>query len=195
MKSPRQLSLTIAIALTLTAVCVWEFVKLPDASPRLAALPTAGLNYASRELPLTSGEKEIYGPARVVKRLYQVGRQRFVLVAVDGSRNRHAVHDPLYCFRGAGWIVSVAQDQPVPGGSARVVTLSQGPASAQAVYWFSDGRTRHASAPRYWWQTALRRLTLGRSGPEPILVLVHNTTGDSGGLPAALEQIPALFTL
>jgi hypothetical protein len=195
MKWTRRFALGLAALLTLTAIGIWEFVKLPDAADRLAALPVAGLNFASRELPLTTAERDIYGRARVLKRLYQVGRQRFALVVVDGSLNRHAVHDPLYCFRGAGWTVTATRDWPVRGGAARVVTLAQGRATAEAVYWFSDGATRHASAPRYWWQTALRRLSLGRSGPEPILVLVHNLEADSGGLTTALEQVPALFGL
>ena len=195
MKRIRRLALGIAALLTLAAIGVWESVKLPDAAARFEAVPVSGLNFASRDLPLTAAERDIYGSARVLKRLYQVGRQRLALVVVDGSSNRHAVHDPLYCFRGAGWSVTASREWAVRGGTARVVTLSQGRAAAEAVYWFSDGDSRHASAPRYWWQTALRRLSLGRSGPEPVLVLVHNVEGDSGGLTAALDQLPGLLEL
>lgn len=195
MNRTRRFALGIAALLTLAAIVLWESVRLPDAATRLAAMPASGLNFASRDLPLTAAERDIYGSARVLKRLYQVGRQRLALVVVDGSSNRHGVHDPLYCFRGAGWSVTSSRDWAIRGGTARVVALSQGRATAEAVYWFSDGGTRHASAPRYWWQTALRRLSLGRSGPEPVLVLVHNVEGDSGGLTAALDQLPGLLEL
>jgi hypothetical protein len=39
--------------------------------------------------------------------------------------------------------------------------------------WFSNGRERHASTLRHWWQPTARRLTLRQTGPEPVLVTVQ----------------------
>jgi hypothetical protein len=64
MKWTRRLALGLAALLTLTAIGVWELVTLPDAADRLAALPVSGLGFASRELPLTTAERDIYGRAR-----------------------------------------------------------------------------------------------------------------------------------
>ena len=46
----------------------------------------------------------------------------------------------------------------------------------ELLYWFSTDKSSCHSLPRYWFETALRRITLGKSGCEPILVLFrpHN---------------------
>ncbi len=90
------------IAVILAAA--WRFQKLPDASARLNSLPKAGMGFASRELPITQTEREVYGNAQLVKRLYSVHNRLMVTIVIDGSNNRHAVHDPLFCLRGGGWL-------------------------------------------------------------------------------------------
>src|SRR5205823_6175223 len=111
----------------------------------------------SRELQLEPAESAIYGKARATKRLYQVGAQRFVIIVIDGTNNRHAVHDPLYCFRGAGWSMKDEEPFPIPGGSAKLLRLTNGRDMREALHWFSDGAQRYSSSMRYWWQTTLRR--------------------------------------
>ena len=137
--------LGLAVVLSL----LWEFVPLRDASARLDALPAQGLLFTSRDVPLTDGETGIYQPARAIKRLYEVRGQVVMVLVVDGSRNRHAVHDPTFCFRGAGWTVAGTRVTPIPGGTANLLTLTKGNQTAEAMYWLSDGHTRHASTPRY----------------------------------------------
>ena len=118
-----------------------------------------------------------------------------VLMVIDGARNRHAVHDPTYCFRGAGW--EIAGDRPfeLPGGTGKILSLHKGNETREAVYWFSDGCDRHAQVTRCWWQMALRRLTFGKSGPDPVLVLIQPLdNGEFDG--RSLEiKLPQLFEL
>lgn len=191
---PRQL-LAAGLVLALALAFIWERVPLGDAQERVRRLPPEGFGFASRDLPLSEAEREIFGAATVTKRLYQLGRERFTLVIVDGSKNRHAVHDPTYCFRGAGWRIEGREGVSVPGGQIARLRLRKGDQRREAAYWISNGVVRHSSAARCWWQTGMRRLTLGGSGPEPVLVLVQPVEGsellDPGRLP---ERLPELFT-
>lgn len=181
------------LALGLGIAFLGEFIRLPDASPRLDAFPLSGFGFAGRELPLNEHERAIFGRARVVKRLYQVGRQRVVVQIVDATRDRHAVHDPMYCFRGAGWEPAARRDLRIPGGTAQQLTLRRSALQAEAVFWFSNGRTRHDSASRHWRETILRRLSLGRSGPEPVLVILQPLSGESVDWTELFDRFPALF--
>ncbi len=120
---------------------------LPDAQDRLHALPRSGLDFTSRELPLSPAEATVLGKAKVIKRLYQVRDQHVVMMVIDGGSNRHAVHDPAYCFRGAGWTVRARRPFPLEGGSAALLTLARGAGEEQeAMYWISDDRDRYYAA-------------------------------------------------
>lgn len=195
MKKPLRNLLWLALALAVALSLLWEFVPLPDASARLNALPLRGFGYAGRDVPLTEVETSIYGPARTLKRLYQIGSQRVLVVLIDGSRNRHAVHDPTFCFRGAGWTIAAAGDTPIPGGVGKLVRLAKGAESAQAMYWWSDGQHRYTSTLRYWWQTTWRRLTFGRSSGEPVLFVVQPVAGETVRWETLVQQWPILFEL
>ena len=193
MTSRAQKILFAALILAGLLALAWDLVPLPDAQSRVAHLATVGLVFSSREMPLNETEKSIYGAAQVVKRIYRAGHENFVVVIVDGTRNRHAVHDPAYCFRGAGWTIAGERALVLPGGAGKILTLQKNGETREAVFWFSDGRERHAQIARCWWQTAMRRLTFGGSGPAPVLVVVQplgDGCSDWNLLPA---QLPALF--
>lgn len=182
-------SLLVAVLLA----SAWDMVPLPDAQSRVAGFASAGLGFNSREVPLSETEKSIFGAAQVVKRVYRVGREDFAIVIIDGARNRHALHDPAYCFRGAGWSITGEQPFTVPGGAGKILSLRKDGEAREAGFWFSNGRERYGRVARCWWQTALRRLTFGASGPSPVLVLVQpldDRAADWEKLPA---QLPCLF--
>lgn len=161
-----------AIALAVVMGLLWQLFPLPDAGERLAALPERGLMMAAEDLPLTEAEERIYTEARVLKRLVQVRGQRVILTIIDGTQNRHAVHDPLFCFRGAGWDVVDTAAFPVEWGQAQRVSLRKRGETADALYWFTDGRRAFDRSVTYWWRTTLRRISLGASGEEPVLVVL-----------------------
>ena len=66
---------------------------------------------------------------------------------------------------------------------------------AEAIFWMSDGRERHSSPSRYWYQTALRRLTLGRSGSEPVLIILQPWPGQTISWDDVLTRIGPLFEI
>lgn len=187
--------LSVLLGLAIVMALAWDRIPLADASDRIARLPMEGLGFAARDLPLSETERSVFGAAKVTKRLYQVGREQWVVVLIDGTANRHAIHDPTYCFRGAGWKIAAQQALTVPGGEAARLTLTNDREQREALYWISDGRARHTQPPRYWGQTALRRLTLGRSGPEPVLVLVQANRSGSVNWEELPNRLPALFDL
>ena len=178
-----------AVALALA----WDCVPLADAQKRVARLAPAGLGFASREMALNETEKSIFGVAQVVKRVYRAGRQNLIVVIIDGTHNRHAVHDPTYCFRGAGWSIAGERPLTLPGGTGKILSLHKGSETREVVFWFSDGGDRHATVTRCWWQTALRRLTFGASGPAPVLVLVQPLEGSIANWERLPSQLPGLF--
>jgi hypothetical protein len=152
---------------------VWSR-PLPLSASRIDHLPAAGTAYQSVEIPLQGAEVDFFRGARVVKRLYRTAdHSTFVVLGIDGSGNRHAVHDPLFCFRGAGWVQQAAEVVPLARGEGKRVRFVRGTEEWEAIYWFTDGQSQHGSPLRAWLQSAARRLTRGYSGPEPVLVVVQ----------------------
>jgi hypothetical protein len=174
---------------------IWRWWPLPDASLRTGNFPLRGLFFDSRELPLTPDETGIFGQAKVLKRLVRVKRTPVVVLVIDGTLNRHAVHDPLFCYRGAGWQVTAETTLRLERGSAKRVTLRLGTREAEAIYWFSDGVRSHPSILRYWWDATIRRLTLGATGPEPVLVILTTLEGEMPRWEELLVDWPAVQQL
>ena len=189
----KRIGLWLALGTVIALSLLWEIVPRTDASARLRRLPVSGFQLASREVPLTPVEASIYHSATVIKRIYQAGHQRCILLAIDGTRDRHAVHDPRYCFRGNGWTIGADQPQTIPGGTARVLQMTKNGQSAEILFWITEGRTRHASALRAWWQSTLRRLTFGLSGDEPVIFILQPMPGETVNWDTLLAEFPALF--
>ncbi|TXI37711.1 MAG: exosortase-associated EpsI family protein [Nitrosomonas sp.] len=170
----RQLFLWIGLGVAVLMGILWQFIPLQDAKQRINALPLYGSGFIGRDVPLSGWEVDFFKNVNVLKRVYRVGKQNLFITALDGTRNRHVVHDPLYCFRGGGWEVISQQSLPIAdGGTIAFVKLKKDKIEQDALYWFSDGKTHYDSPLRYWWQATLRRLTLGASGAEPVLVVVQ----------------------
>ena len=196
MKTKSRLNwLWVALAAVVLLSLFWDRVPARGAGNRFGALPASGFQFASRDLPLNEVEKQVYHQAEVVKRLYQVGSQRFVLTAIDASRNRHAVHDPLYCFRGAGWQVARRQTLPVVGGAAELLSLSRADRHTEVVFWFTNARERHTSAGRAWWMSFMSRLSFGKYGDDAALILLQPGDKDAPAWNEVFAQCPFLFEI
>lgn len=180
------------IAAVVVASQLWP---LPDASARVARLSPAGVWHRSAVVELAPWEKDFFGRAAVVKQVAVVRNERVALTVVDGSRNRQAVHDPAFCFRGAGWTVDATTDVAIRNGSARLLRLHKGTATAEALFWFSDGETAYAVPWRYWMATTWRRLTFGLGGAEPVLVELISLEANPPQWTALLEHWPDLARL
>jgi Protein of unknown function (DUF3485) len=169
----RSATLWATAAVAILGSVLWDLYPLPPATKRLDDIPKRGPGFFSRKVPLTPAERAVLGPVGIVHREYRWHDHDFYLSVIDGTRNRHAVHDPSYCFRGAGWNILSRKEIHLPGGKATWFRITRSGREAEAVFWFSDGLVRYPSVFTYWWETALRRLTLGHSGPEPVLVVLQ----------------------
>jgi hypothetical protein len=171
----------------------WGLYPLPGAGERLHAVPLESGRFVGEDVDLTEAELAVLGRVDVTHRLYTIDSERDVYVTlIDGSRDRHAVHDPRYCFQGAGW--KILEDRPlnVPGGQAAWVRAENDGEEAIAVFWFSDGEKRHASLPRYLWSSIVRRVTMGRLGGKPVLVVMQSFGDDQFSEADVVEAIAAL---
>lgn len=174
---PSQRWLLVFLVTAIALGAAWQYVPLTDAQARLTALPAKGIGYVSLESPVSDAERVIFGGAHVIKRSYRIGADHLSVIIIDGTRNRHAVHDPMLCVRGGGWTIAAREPFPLPGGGGELVRITKGEQVNEVLYWFSDGIDRHASPTTYWLQATLRRLTFGASGEEPVLVLLQSESG------------------
>jgi len=173
MSTISQKILWIGLAIAIVLGLLWQLYPLPDAQYRLDKLPMAGQNFAGEDLPLTEFEMNFFKNVNVMKRFYRIGNETFFVTALDGTHNRHVVHDPYYCFTGSGWEIVGKKKFPLKHGEAEEVILSKNSRKKAALYWYTDGVNEYRSPMRYWWEATLRRLTLGQSGPEPVLVMIQ----------------------
>lgn len=170
----RRTALWVAIALAVACGTLWAVYPLRGANGRLDAVPRSGPGFSSADVTLNPAELQVLGRVDLIHRKYQLGQHAFYATLIDGTKDRHAVHDPRYCFQGAGWTVLAEEQLPLPGGAARLVRAKHADREVQALFWFSDGARRYTSVLQYWWQTTLRRMSLGRLGGEPVLVVLQS---------------------
>lgn len=169
--SERLLWITLVTAIFLGLL--WQFAPLQDAQERLDKLPLQGIGYNGKNLSLLPHEEKFLKGANVIKREYEVNGQSFFITVLDGTHNRHLVHDPYYCFRGLGWNILQNTDYPLPNGQASLLLIEKGNEKKQALFWFSDGKEVYSSPFRYWLDTTIRRLSFGLTGEEPLLIVVQ----------------------
>lgn len=166
---PPQMAFTLGSAALLV---MWLCLPSKPSTTSLDSLPESGPHFVSRPVPLGSEEAKRLRGAQAIKRLCRNGDQLFWLVAIDGSENRHAVHDPLYCLRGQGWQIAKQHEFPLADGVGKRYSLARDGESKAFIYWFSSGSAPFHAVTRYWAESSARRLTKGRSGSEPILYYI-----------------------
>lgn len=172
---------------------LWQYAPLADASSRIKELPLSGIGYRGKDVPLEPFEQEFFKDVTVLKRVYEVNGKYFFITVLDGTDNRHVVHDPYYCFRGGGWDIVREKPFPIPGGTASKLLIEKDGEQREALFWFSDGKERYSSPLKYWLQTSLRRLTLGLSGGEPLLIVVQPLTNEPVDWNAFKQHFSRLF--
>jgi hypothetical protein len=165
------LAALLAVAVLLSVV--WPLLPMRGDAGLLTKIPAENHWLKSRDVALSEQEIRWLGGAEGIKRLFSVGGRVWLLAVTDGSRNRQAVHDPTYCFIGEGWKILRQSRIPLAGGSAVLVSMSRHNESSEALLWFFDGGAPFASLPEYWAKSTLRRITLGLSGPEPLLFILR----------------------
>ncbi len=192
----RTIALWIGLAVAVVLGLLWQFAPLTDAKSRLQALPLNGPSFIGQDIALSDWEKGYFKNVNVLKRVYTIGKKTLFVTALDGTLNRHVVHDPLYCFRGSGYEVASEKTIDLPdGGSVAFLKLIKNNSEQDAMYWFTNGQTTYDSPLRYWWQATLRRLTLGMSGEEPILIVVQPIDDHPLDWKEVVHYFPQLLTL
>jgi hypothetical protein len=156
---------------------VWQYFPLAGAETRLVRVPTRGEGFMSCSMPILPEEQKMLGRAVAFRRRYCFINANFAVSVVDATLNRHAAHDPSYCIRGAGWQIVKDEQVAIRGGHARKMSIKRLHQETEILFWFSDGEKRHASFFQYWAQTTLRRLSLGGSGPEPVMIIIQRHGG------------------
>ncbi len=169
----RGLILASLLAAAVLLSIVWPHLPMRGDADPLSKIPSGGHWLKSHDVALSAPEIRWLGGAKGIKRLFSVGGRIWILAVTDGSGNRQAVHDPTYCFIGEGWKILSQSRIPLAGGSAVLVSMSRRDESSSAIFWFFDGGAPFASLPEYWTKSTLRRITLGLSGPEPLLFILR----------------------
>jgi len=188
--------LWIGTAVAIVLGGLWQFYPVAStARNRLADIPLRGTGFQGLDVPLTDTERVVLGRVDLVNRRYQFGDRLLFVSAVDGTDDRHAVHDPRYCFQGAGWRLLSERPMPLPGGEGTRLELARGADRFETLYWFAEGSTRYSSFLRYWWRTTLRRLTLGKFGAEPLLVVVQDLDAQDHPAPLAPNDLITVLHL
>lgn len=190
-----QKALWIGLAFAIAIGGIWQFFPLSDAKKRLDQMPLNGPDFSGKDVLLTSFEQTFFKNINLLKRTYKVGNQTIFMYALDGTHNRHLVHDPFYCFRGGGWNVVSQKPMAIPGGTGNLVRLVKDGQTRETLYWFSNGASHYMSPIKYWWQTMLRRLTFGRSGAEPVLIVIQPVETESLDWKKLSEDFKPIFLL
>jgi hypothetical protein len=176
----KQRILWLTLALTVGIALGWPMIPLKSAHDRLAALPGSSPDFQARPLELSAEDRAFLGKAESAQFLIAMrGGGRLVLSVIDGTGNRHAVHDPAYCFSGAGWKIQSKTLVKLSSGDATRVSLAKGDEKSEALWFFDNGTKQFTSPMDYWLATSLRRITLGHSGDEPVLVTLRSLPGES----------------
>ncbi len=192
-RSLRQTLLAGCLILAVLLTLVWEFVPLPDAQHRVQhLLENAGTSHV-QSLPPTPVEMDILGEALALKRLYQIGHEQFLVIVLDGTKNRQAVHDPQHCFHSGGWQLGPETETPTARGLATELRLKQPTRETEILYWFTDGQTHHPSPITYWMSETVRRLTLGQVGEAQLLILIQKLSPpNTTKWDSLFQAVPAL---
>jgi hypothetical protein len=167
-------------------------LELPDASTRIKNFPRQGTMFQSKQVPLTDFEKDMLGTASGYKAIYLWQGLRYAFTIIDGTRNRQAVHDPRYCFRGAGWANTADRTVDFSGGQARRVELEQSGVKSEALFFYSDGENVFDRPLEYWMRATFRRWFRHLGGDEPVLVMIQPVDPDVSLEPALKGLLPLL---
>lgn len=178
MTFPKKKMLYGAVAVVAVVTLAWPSLPMLGGDERLSSIPLRGDDYDSREVALTAKEKEFLSGAQAIQRIVKPRQgPALAMSVIDGSGNRHAVHDPGYCFAGGGWKVTHQSEVALASGKGLLMTMEREGATMEAMWFFDDGNEQFTSSLTYWLRASLRRATRGLSGPEPLLVMFRAEPG------------------
>ncbi|MBT63178.1 exosortase-associated EpsI family protein [Coraliomargarita sp. SDUM461003] len=202
MRQNQVIVLLSALLLLILAAGYMRTLELEDASKRIALFPQTGPGFTARSVALTDFESDMLGEASGYKWIYTWKGLRYAITILDGTHNRQAVHDPRYCFRGAGWQIETDEVISLAGGSARKLSLKKPAAKnmlqdsrevrSEALFFYSNGELVFDAPLEYWLRATLRRWLRTYGGDEPVLIMIQPLDAGVGILPAIHEFLPML---
>lgn len=188
--SRKQMLLGVMCGLVATVALVWPALPMAEGPPRLANIPIEGPDFHSVPMELSPADTKFLAGAAAVQRIVRPHHgPPFMLTVIDGSGNRHAVHDPTYCLAGGGWNILHKQQIAMNSGEATWLSMEKDGVKLEALWFFDDGSEQFTSPLTYWSRASLRRATRGLSGPEPLLVMLRIPPGES----ADWKRIPQVL--
>lgn len=178
-RNRKRILLGLSCGVAAAVALIWPALPMAGGSGRLAEIPLEGADFRSDPLELTSADKEFLAGASAVKRVLRPNRGAPIMLnVIDGSGNRHAVHDPGYCIAGGGWVVRSRKEMAMSSGVANWISMEKDGQTMEALWFFDDGVRQFGSPLEYWWRASLRRATRGLSGSEPLLVMLRIPPGE-----------------
>ncbi|MEM6823109.1 MAG: exosortase-associated EpsI family protein [Verrucomicrobiota bacterium] len=195
MRSVKKWGLWAILIIAIVISTVAPFVQVKGQIALNGELPFKAPLVVGRLIPLEPIEQKMFSGAFVEKRLYQVAGAPVVVTLATAKTNRNAIHDPLFCYRGAGWNIIQESDVSTQEGKLRIVELLKEETRTSIAYWYSNGEIQYTSPIFYWFQTFLRRLTLGKASDEPWLIFVQSVEPNSRSLVKTLNYFPDLMKL
>ena len=195
MKNKDHTILLVGLAVAIFLGLLWQFLPLKDAGNRMKLIPLQGIGYKGKDVSLNSDESNFFKDINIIKRIYLVGEDKFLITIIDATNNRHVVHDPYYCFKGGGWLIVKEEKYTLNKGEANLLVIRKNGSEREAMFWFSDGKKQHFSPLKYWLQATLRRVTLGLSGPEPVYIVVQPLKSGSIDWVDFIDRFSSLFII
>lgn len=174
---------------------VWELIPLKSGEERIRSLPLSGLGFEGQEITPPKEVQEVFKDVTYVQRAYKVRDRVYIVSILDGTHNRHAVHDPTFCAYGGGWAVSGRERLPVEGGQVEKVTMVKGDQKRELLLWFSNRAHKFPSIYEYWYVASIRRLSMGYSGEEPIRIMVQPVDNDTPNWREFIRNFPPLWEI
>jgi len=188
--SRKQMLLGTLCGLAAIIALVWPALPMSEGTNRLANIPLDGPDFHSVSMELSPADTKFLAGASAVQRIVRPRQgPPFMLTVIDGSGNRHAVHDPTYCLAGGGWNIMNKQKMTMASGEATWLSMEKDGVKMEALWFFDDGSEQFTSPLTYWSRASLRRATRGLSGPEPLLVMLRIPPGES----ADWKRIPQVL--
>src|SRR5437868_13581801 len=115
----------------------WSVHPLEGAVDRLQEVPLVRGQFHGQDISLTDRERIVLGRVDLLHREYTSPFRSVYVTVIDGSKDRHAVHDPRYCLQGAGWKLLNEEKRPVVGGESTWITAERDGHRAEAVFLFT----------------------------------------------------------
>ncbi len=185
----------IAIFAAVLCFVLFQMIATPSQVERLDELPFSGPQYKGEAIRFDSSELRLLDGADAIKRIYTIDQSPFLVYVVDGTRNQNAVHEPSEFFLEGGWHIISQSTLPLEAGEGVVLTLQRNDESKEAIYWYTTGAMQHVSPWLQCIQSWMRRITLGNSNDEPLLVIVEAESPGTIHWNKTLNEFPELLTL